>query len=125
MLESGHTQLSLDTYRAVLTLIIELHCLFRHTPELADYPAAIIGACAVLGKIEDKPPDISSLAATLELPRSTVHRMVQRMVKNGWLRTEQRSDRTLVLIDRPPEDFRGERDLIIERFLKACGSTNE
>lgn len=92
---------------------------------MADYPAAIIGACVVLGKVEDKPPDISSLAATLEIPRSTVHRIVQRMVKSKWLTTEQRLDRTLVLVDRPPEDFRRERDAIIERLVTACCLQND
>ena len=87
MLRPEHTQLPLHVYKAALTMVIELHCLFRQTPELTDFAGPIIGACAALGTIEDRPPDISSLAAMTDMPRSTVQRIVRRMVQSGWLKT--------------------------------------
>lgn len=59
---------------------IELGRVVRHFQN--DLDLAMIGFAIGIGQLEKKPMDISSLAAFLGIPRSTVHRKCQILVRD-------------------------------------------
>jgi len=57
---------------------------------------AIILRAAAIGRLEDRPMSVSSLASYVSLPRQTVSRRVQRLAKAGMLTTRRDGNRTIV-----------------------------
>jgi DNA-binding transcriptional regulator YhcF (GntR family) len=57
---------------------------------------AIILRAAAIGRLEDRPMSVSSLAAYVSLPRQTVSRRVQRLVRAGTLATRRDGNRTII-----------------------------
>ena len=57
---------------------------------------AIILRAAAIGRLEDRPMSISSLASYVSLPRQTVSRRVHRRAKLGMLTTRREGNRTIV-----------------------------
>lgn len=57
---------------------------------------AIILRAAAIGRIEDRPMSVSSLSTYVSLPRQTVSRHVQRLVKAGMLTAQRKGNRTIV-----------------------------
>lgn len=57
---------------------------------------AIILRAAAIGRLEDRPMSVSSLASYVSLPRQTVSRRVHRLAKAGMLRTRREGNRTIV-----------------------------
>lgn len=57
---------------------------------------AIILRAAAIGRLEDRPMSVSSLASYVSLPRQTVSRRVHRLTKVGMLTTRREGNRTIV-----------------------------
>ncbi|MFT5487591.1 MAG: DNA-binding transcriptional ArsR family regulator [Paracoccaceae bacterium] len=57
---------------------------------------AIILRAAAIGRLEDRPMSVSSLASYVSLPRQTVSRRVHRLTKVGMLTTRRDGNRTIV-----------------------------
>ena len=56
---------------------------------------AIILRAAAIGRLEDRPMSVSSLANYISLPRQTVSRHVHRLAKAGVLTTRRDGNRTI------------------------------
>ena len=69
--------------------------------DLQRFPGGFYGALITLtvgvGRIEQKPLDMSSLAASLGLPRATVIRKVAQLETNGLLEITRSANRTLLM----------------------------
>ena len=69
--------------------------------DLQRFPGGFYGALITLtvgvGRIEQKPFDMSSLAASLDIPRATVIRKVERLEKEGILEVTRKANRTLLM----------------------------
>lgn len=57
---------------------------------------AIILRAAAIGRLEDRPMSVSSLATHVSLPRQTVSRRIHRLTKVGMLTTRREGNRTIV-----------------------------
>lgn len=57
---------------------------------------AIILRAAAIGRLEDRPMSVSSLASYVNLPRQTVSRRVTRLKRLGMLTTRRDGNRTMV-----------------------------
>lgn len=57
---------------------------------------AIILRAAAIGRLEDRPMSVSSLASYVNLPRQTVSRRVTRLKRLGMLTTRREGNRTIV-----------------------------
>jgi len=57
---------------------------------------AIILRAAAIGRLEERPMSVSSLADYVSLPRQTVSRRVHRLAKVGMLTTRREGNRTIV-----------------------------
>ena len=57
---------------------------------------AIILRAAAIGRLEDRPMSVSSLASYVNLPRQTVSRRVRRLCERGMLTTRRDGNRTIV-----------------------------
>lgn len=57
---------------------------------------AIILRAAAIGRLEDRPMSVSSLADYVSLPRQTVSRRVHRLARSGMLTTRREGNRTIV-----------------------------
>lgn len=91
--------------------------------DLQRFPGGFYGALITLtigvGRIEQKPLDMSSLAASLGLPRSTVIRKVAQLEKGGLLEITRTANRTLLMsTPRAREIAFPIVDRIIERIRK-------
>jgi hypothetical protein len=68
---------------------------------LQRFPGGFYGALITLtvgvGRIEQKSLDMSSLAASLDIPRATVIRKVERLEKEGILEVTRNANRTLLM----------------------------
>ena len=58
---------------------------------------AIILRAVAIGRIEQKPMNISSLADYLGLPRQTVSRRVNRLAERGLIATEKHGNKTMLV----------------------------
>jgi DNA-binding transcriptional ArsR family regulator len=56
---------------------------------------AIILRAAAIGRLEDRPMSVSSLATYVSLPRQTVSRRIHRLTKVGMLTTRREGNRTI------------------------------
>lgn len=57
---------------------------------------AIILRAAAIGRLEEHPMSVSSLATYVSLPRQTVSRRIHRLTKVGMLTTRREGNRTIV-----------------------------
>lgn len=57
---------------------------------------AIILRAAAIGRLENRPMSVSSLASYVSLPRQTVSRRIQRLARAGMLTTRREGNRTIV-----------------------------
>lgn len=57
---------------------------------------AIILRAAAIGRLEDRPMSVSSLATYVSLPRQTVSRHVHRLARAGMLSTRRDGNRTII-----------------------------
>lgn len=57
---------------------------------------AIILRAAAIGRLEDRPMSVSSLATYVSLPRQTVSRHVHRLARAGMLTTRRDGNRTII-----------------------------
>ena len=57
---------------------------------------AIILRAAAIGRLEDRPMSVSSLATYVSLPRQTVSRHVHRLARAGMLSTRRQGNRTII-----------------------------
>ncbi len=95
--------------------------------DLQRFPGGFYGALITLtvgvGRIEQRPLDMSSLAASLGLPRATVIRKVAQLEKDGLLEIARRANRTLLMsTPRGREIAFPIVDRIIERIRNRAGA---
>ena len=95
--------------------------------DLQKFPGGFYGALITLtvgvGRIQQRPLDMSSLAASLGLPRATVIRKVAQLEKDGLLEVTRRANRTsLMSTPRSREIAFPIVDRIIERIRNRAGA---
>jgi DNA-binding transcriptional ArsR family regulator len=87
-----------------------------------DHPAGFVGAliamAAGLGRITERPPDISSLAGMLAMSRTTIVRKVTVLEKAGLVKRKRNGRRVLVLSTYNPETGEGRWPMADELILQ-------
>jgi len=75
---------------------------------------ALIIRTAVVGEMQHRPYDLSALAAVLDLPISTIHRKVRKLIKAGFL-VHEKAGRSIYL--HPTARTRQELDKSFEEMV--------